>query len=227
MTSTLFGDPANQARTLEAQMLQTNRTGLQNIINDEKTNVVNKLQTWEQKFAQDVDKFVNSGGMGHSSSGSGGQSGQGSQGTESNPTVVTTTGDGPTGLFSGTQSQGNLAAGVTTGLDNSAVLSALEKNSGTLNTQSQEAADSVSQAVQTGQGSSAPSSLASSGSNLIASLLGPLMQIPGMSKALSSQTGQTISTIAGGAAEGFGIGTMIGGAGSTNSDFGALGGSSS
>lgn len=222
LTSTMFGDPATKARQLEQQMLQQNRDGLTNIITDEKTNVVQKLITWEQKFAQDVDKFVGGGGavpgIGTATGSTGGQNpGAGAQGSESNPTVVTTVGDGGQGLFSGTTSQGNLATGVAMGLDSSAMLQKVADNTDTMNNSAKSASDAVTQSL-------AGQTPSTSGGGILGSLLGPLSQIPGMSSFLNSKTGQALNTIASGAAQGFSIGGMIGGAGSTNQEWGALGG---
>lgn len=237
MTSTMFGDPATQARKLEESMLKTNRDGLTKIVQDEKTQVVDQLFNWEKLFAADVQKLVqaqqqanangsgsNTGGDGSVPSGipsakGGGQTGTGAQGTEANPTVVTTVGDGNQGLFSGMTSQKNLATAVAAGFDSSSAAKQTAANTGATADASTSAASTYQQQATQG-GSQYPQY---GGNGLLSSLLGPLASIPGLSNYLSTN-GSWLNGLANSAGEGAGFGTMFGGAGSTNTTWGSIGG---
>lgn len=249
MTNAMFGNPAAQARNLEAAMLKTNRDGLTKIVQDEKTQVVDQLFSWEKLFAADVNKLVqaqqqaNSNGGGGSGNGNdnngGDNSGDGNssdsktggstgsnpanpneRGSESNPIYVSSYGDQGTGLFSGTTSKGNMADAVAQGLDNSETLKTVADNTGSLSDTASSAASTVQTVAQ--QQASSPSG--SSGGGLLASLLGPLAQIPGLQKFLSSTGGQALNGALNAAGGGYGWGEAFGGAGSTNGDWGAVGG---
>lgn len=262
MTGAMFGDPAAQARNLEAQMLKQNRDGLTSIVQNEKTQVVDGLNHFETLFAQDVNRLIKAmggstgngdtpGGNGDGSAPSGwsymtgggisiGQDpwntpgggggtndnartrGDGKKplGSEGNPEFISSYGDGPTGFLSGQTSQSNMANAVAQGVDQSATMQKMADNSDALNQQSQDAADNVTNLITQQQGSGT----SSNGGGLLQALLGPLGQIPGVSKFLSSSGGQTLNGLIGAAGGGYADGTMIGGAGSTNSDWGAIGG---
>jgi hypothetical protein len=259
MTQTMFGDPASQARQLEATMLKQNRDGLTQIVQNEKTQVVDGLNHFEQLFAADVAKLVkamNSGGSSNPNSpggggpseipngwystpgggigigdpgpSPGGPSGdsrvrtkdRNALGTEGNPTFIAAHGDGPEGFLSGPTSQSNMANAVAQGVDQSATMQRVADNTGVTNDTTQDAANNVTQLIQGG----ASQSSSGGGAGILGALLGPLMQIPGLSKYLSSSSGSWIGGLANAAGSGAGFGAAFGGAGSTNTTWGAVGG---
>lgn len=60
ITQSLFGDPAKKEAELLKQVYDQNKVNLQKIVDDEKANVVTKLQQFGKAWADSVDKLVQS-----------------------------------------------------------------------------------------------------------------------------------------------------------------------
>ncbi|HEY1680225.1 MAG TPA: hypothetical protein VGF98_01095 [Candidatus Tumulicola sp.] len=220
LTNSMFGDPASKARDLEQNMLKVNRDGLNDILQNTKTQVVDKLNAWEVKFAADVAKMPGATGSGSGSgtddnkSGTQGANGQTTgAGSNTNPVAVSVV----------DQSSGMQLGDSTTPLAVSdAQMTATAVSAG--QKVSQDMANSQSGS---GYGADAGNSpLTQSGFSLISGLLGPLGAALGpiLQKLEATTGGKIAGNIIGGAAQGYALGGMEQTSAGNSSDWGAVGG---